>query len=259
MDLVAGDRLNVAPAPWRGRLFLGAGTLLFVGPGGTAERHVHHAVQLVWALDGELTITLDAPLRRRAAIVPADVAHSFEASGRRIAILFVEPHGARGASLDRRARRELGAEVVDDLRELAFPERELAADEAVRWCDQALVALGGDEHATPLSSVSRRAIAHVEATIDGRPQLAEAARRAGVSPTRLTHVFSREVGIPFRRFVLWTRIKRAVAATQAGDDLTRAAVAAGFSDSAHLSRTFRAMFGLSPSLVLAGADSAAIG
>ena len=37
---------------------------------------------------------------------------------------------------------------------------------------------------------------------------------------------------------------------RSGGDLTEAALAAGFSDAAHLSRTFRAMFGLSPSLLL---------
>jgi AraC-like DNA-binding protein len=75
-----------------------------------------------------------------------------------------------------------------------------------------------------------------------------------MSPTRLTHVFSREVGIPFRRFVLWTRIKHAVSTTRAGANLTAAAVAAGFSDAAHFSRTFRGMFGLSPSRVLPVAE-----
>ncbi len=50
--------------------------------------------------------------------------------------------------------------------------------------------------------------------------------------------------------MLWARIKRAVRATQRGANATEAALDAGFSDSAHLSRTFRAMFGLPPSLVL---------
>lgn len=235
---------------WGGRLFLGAGTILFVGPGGTAERHAHHAVQLVWALEGELTVTFDAPVRRRATLIPADVPHSFEATGLRIAIVYVEPHGPRRAVLDHRARAELGAEIVASLAEVGFPDLELTVEGAARWCNAALLALGADEHTTPLSSVSRRAIAYIEGAIEGKPQLVEAARRVGISPSRLTHVFSREVGIPFRRFVLWTRIKHAVAAAQEGDDLTQAAVAAGFSDSAHLSRTFRAMFGLSPSLVL---------
>ncbi|MBP6627821.1 MAG: helix-turn-helix transcriptional regulator [Kofleriaceae bacterium] len=238
-----------APA-WGGRLFLDAGWILFVGPGGAAERHAHHAVQLVWALEGEFTVTFDAPLRRRAALFPADVPHAFDATGCRVAILFVEPHGAHGAALDRRARAAIGAEAVADLAVVPLPQLDLGWVDAARWCEAAVAALGADERTSPLSSVSRRVIEYVEGAIDGKPQLAEAARRVGLSPTRLTHVFSEEVGIPFRRFVLWTRIKRAVAATQAGDDLTQSAVAAGFSDSAHLSRTFRAMFGLSPSLVL---------
>ncbi len=239
---------------WGGRLILDAGTILFVGPGGAAERHAHHAVQLVWALDGELTVAFDMPVRRHATLIPADVPHAFDATGCRVAIVFVDPQGPRGAALDRRARGALGAEVVEKLREVAFPDLELSAEDAARWCDSALAALGADEQISPLSAVSRRAVAYVESAIDGKPQLAEAARRAGVSPSRLTHVFTREVGIPFRRFVLWTRIKQAVTSAQAGHDLTQAALDAGFSDSAHLSRTFRAMFGLTPSLVLTLAE-----
>jgi AraC-like DNA-binding protein len=239
---------------WRGRLFIGDGTILFVGPGGSADEHSHHAVQLVWGRDDMVSITVGATQRRRAVLIPARVPHAFNASGQQVAILLVESHGSRGAALDLRAREAKGTEVAADLALMEFPTVELAAHEAARWCDAALRALGVDQPRTPLSSVSRRAIAYVERAIDGKPQLAEAARSIGVSATRLTHVFSKEVGIPFRRFVLWARIKRAVAATRAGDDLTRAAAAAGFSDSAHLSRTFRAMFGLSPSLVLPVAE-----
>ncbi len=240
------------PVPgWGGRVILDAGSLLFIGPGGTAARHAHHAVQLVWALHGEFTVTFEAPHRRRAVLIPANVPHAIEAAERRVAIMLVEPHGARGAALDRRAREQLGAEVVPDLdAAIAFPQLDLTVPEAARWRDAVLASLARDEPSVPLSSVSRRAIAYVESAVDGKPRLAEAARRIGISPTRLTHVFSREVGIPFRRFVLWTRIKHVAEAIQAGDDLTGAAVAAGFSDSAHLSRTFRDMFGLSPSLLL---------
>jgi len=232
---------------WTGRLFVDTGTILFVGPGGAADRHRHHAVQLVWALDGALTVTLDAPRRRRAALIPANVAHGFDATGARIALLLVDPHGARGVALDRRARTDPGGEVGDALAPVGVPASAMTPAEATRWCDAATAALDAPPARPALSSTSRRAIAYVEAALDGTPRLTEAARRLGVSPSRLTHVFSREVGIPFRRFVLWTRLQRAVAAVRGGADLTTAAAAAGFSDSAHLSRTCRAMFGLSPS------------
>jgi len=171
-------------------------------------------VQLVWSLDGELTVTMDAPVRRRAALIPADAPHSFDATGQRVAILFVDPHGAQGVALDRCARADPGAEIAGALSEMGFPTLGLTTDGAVQWCDAAIRTLAAVEERTTLSSISRRAIAYIESTIDGKPQLAEAAHRASVSPTRLTHVFTREVGIPFRRFVLWTRLKHAVAATQ---------------------------------------------
>jgi AraC-like DNA-binding protein len=121
---------------------------------------------------------------------------------------------------------------------------------AAAWGDRVLDALAGSSPPPALSSVSRRAIDLLQAQVDGTPRVGEIAARLGLSATRLTHVFSKEVGIPFRRFVLWTRIKRATEAVQRGADLTAAAFAAGFSDAAHLSRTFREMFGLSPSLLL---------
>jgi AraC-like DNA-binding protein len=49
-----------------------------------------------------------------------------------------------------------------------------------------------------------------------------------------------------RRYVLWLRLQRAVAALSSGRSVTDAAYAAGFSDAAHLSRTFRRMLGCPP-------------
>jgi AraC-like DNA-binding protein len=147
-----------------------------------------------------------------------------------------------------------GKELVDDLAALPFPDPSLAAADAGAWCTTVQSSLGALAAQPVVSSVSRRAIGYIERHIDEVPRLGDAATTVGVSPTRLTHLFTKEVGIPFRRFVLWTRIKRAVTAFQAGDDLTRAAVTAGFTDSAHFSRTFRSMFGLSPSGVLPVAE-----
>jgi AraC-like DNA-binding protein len=246
---------------WRGRLFIDTGMILYVGPGAAVARHAHHAVQLVWAGQGHVTVTLSQPLRARAALIPADVPHSLDAAGSMIALLLVERNGAIGVALDERARRHPGGEVEDALARVEFPDR-LSSEDVSGWCRRALDALGARAQDAVLSSLSRRAVGYIEATVDGMPRLTDAAARLGVSPTRLTHVFTREVGIPFRRFVLWTRIKNAASLSRAGASLTTAAVAAGFSDAAHFSRTFREMFGLSPSLVLPVAQilgTAAIG
>ncbi len=65
-----------------------------------------------------------------------------------------------------------------------------------------------------------------------------------LSPSRFRHLFIKEVGLAFRPYVLWLRLGRAVEAFAAGETLTAAAYRAGFADSAHLSRTFRRMYGI---------------
>lgn len=94
------------------------------------------------------------------------------------------------------------------------------------------------------------ALAHIDDVLPGVPRLTAAASRAGISPSRLTHLFTAQVGIPFRRFVLWARIRLVTQQVQAGWNLTDAAAAAGFADSAHFTRVFHAMFGLVPSAIL---------
>lgn len=133
---------------------------------------------------------------------------------------------------------------------MPFPSQNLAVQDVSSLCDRILVALGVEVSTTPITSITRRAISYIERNLDGVPRVADVARQLSVSATRVTHLFTSEVGIPLRRFVLWTRIKRAASVHRAGEDLTAAAIEAGFSDAAHFSRTFRAMFGLSPSLVL---------
>jgi AraC-like DNA-binding protein len=236
-------------------VFLDLGLILYVGPGDVAARHAHHAVQLAWSRDAALSVTTGGDAhRRRAVLVPANAPHALDAAGQTIALLLVEPHGERGTALDRAAHATGGRDLARELAALPFPSPDIALADVVPWCDRVLAALGVTPQRPALSSVSRRAIAHIERCRDGVPRVADVATALALSTTRVTHLFSAEVGIPFRRFVLWTRIKRAVAAVQAGRDLTAAAIAAGFSDAAHFSRTFRAMFGLSPSLVLPHAE-----
>jgi len=243
--------------PWPGRVFLDVGSILYVGPGGTAEQHAHQAVQLVWCQgDRPLTVTVGGKsIRRTAVLVAAREAHALDSTGSTVALLLLEAHSARGAAIDRLSRREHGRELSTELAAIVeFPLPALTLAQASTWCERLTRSLSGGAERVEVSSTSRRAIDFIEEHLEGVPSVSAAAARIGISPTRLTHVFSKEVGVPFRRFVLWTRIKRAVTAYQRGGDLTSAAYAAGFSDAAHFSRTFRAMFGLSPSLVLSTAQ-----
>jgi len=71
-----------------------------------------------------------------------------------------------------------------------------------------------------------------------------------LSKGRFEHLFKAEIGVPLRSYLLWQRLCTAIARSWQGRTFTAAAHEAGFTDSAHLSRTCRQMFGISPSDVI---------
>jgi AraC family transcriptional regulator len=94
-----------------------------------------------------------------------------------------------------------------------------------------------------------RVVAFIRRSLYGPITLAAVAKVVHRSPSRLAHRFTEATGVPLRRYVLWCRLRMAADAAMRGASLTEAAHLAGFADSAHLSRTFRAMFGVAPSLL----------
>jgi AraC-like DNA-binding protein len=234
-------------AAWSGQLSLGPGLVVYTGPGGSADEHAHHAVQLVRSFDEPVLLELHGgQLEARAALVPSGVRHRFACGARRMVLALVEPHGPRGGELQAQALRLVGQDVEARLGSLELDE----VDDPLSLGRRLLDPVAGPAVAPGLSDPVRAALAYLEQAVAGRPRLDEAAAAAHMSASRLSHRFTEEVGMPFRRYVLWLRLRAAVEQVHDGATLTRAAVEAGFSDSAHLSRVFRQSFGLPPSALL---------
>jgi len=94
-----------------------------------------------------------------------------------------------------------------------------------------------------------RALQSIRKRLDasGDVSLKTLAAISGLSPSRFMHVFTESMGIPLRPYILSLRLRRACCELSAGASVTSAACSAGFSDAAHLTRTFRRMLGVSPS------------
>jgi len=237
---------------WRGRLLLGPvpGTVVYVGPGGSVQPHAHHAVQVAVGLTGPVRLWLDgAESRARAVVVGASRRHAFAADGD-VCMIYADATSSVGKRLS--AVSGDVSELLADL--VAEPPRLTSPADAASYALSLADRLGADAapRERPGSGPVAAALEYVDRALEAgrRATLPEAAHAAALSPSRLTHHFTGTVGIPFRRYLLWRRLVRVVDEVAAGADLTRAAAAAGFSDSAHLSRTFRDNFGLPPSALL---------
>ena len=213
--------------------------------------HTHHAIQVVFSLGGwfELTVGTET-VRADIVAVAADVPHLFSAAGL-MAMLFIEPESRAGRAVRRRLfhDRDIAAvepePFLDLCRRLQAHHGGPDAPGVLEGLGRALLAgLAADAPADIVDPRVRRVIAWASERIEGGLSLPEAARVAGLSPGRLRHLFVQETGLPFRTYLLWVRLNLAVGRIVAGASLTEAAHDAGFADSAHFSRTFRRMFGV---------------
>lgn len=84
--------------------------------------------------------------------------------------------------------------------------------------------------------------------------LADLAQGACLSPSRLTHLFHEQSGLSIKHFMLWAKLRRGLTAFASGRALTEIALAVGFADLSHMSRTFQRVFGLQPSYLANGSE-----
>lgn len=69
----------------------------------------------------------------------------------------------------------------------------------------------------------------------------------GLSAGRFSHLFTEQIGLSLRSFLMWRKTKDALKRLASTDTLTEIAHSSGFSDSAHFCRTFQGSLGLPPS------------
>jgi AraC-like DNA-binding protein len=244
-----------------GRILFWRGGSLWIGRAGEPSGcHAHHAVQIALPFPGG-RVRFQNPSGRwqsyAAALVAADQPHSFEARGQLVAQLFVEPESRDGRLLQQRYHGEGIVALPSGAPEQQIAE--LAGAYESRASDATLIALARAASATlsggsavpELAPDARiaRALELIRARLGDKPPLTAVAAAVHLSPDRFRHLFMQETGVGFRPYVLWLRLEVSLAAYVAGESLTEAAYIGGFADSAHFSRTFKSMFGITPASV----------
>jgi len=236
----------IHPAPGA---FAWPAAMIVWGPGFTSSAHRHHCVQLVMTMRGRLRVRGAAGEWKScgACLVRPDAVHEIDARGSMVLIGFLDAESEVGAALCERIGRDilcLGQRVVARWR--AALEPPLTKARVEEWVKSEL------SHARPTVRIHPkvgRVLRYLreELGVAEDFSLERLAAVSGLSRSRLMHLFTESVGVPIRPYVLWLRLQRAACDLMNGASVTVAAQNAGFSDAAHLTRTFRRMLGTTPS------------
>jgi AraC-like DNA-binding protein len=219
------------------------------GPGFTTADHRHHCVQLVMAMRGTLLIrgkSDDQWMRCGAALVRPDAAHEVDARDTTVLIGFVDSECELGAALIERIHDGISciSEIEVARWRLALGRTPTEA-RVERWVRAQLLHRCRPVKIHPGVSLVLKHLRQ-KLGISDDFSLKTLAGISGLSQSRFMHIFTESMGVPLRPYVLWLRLQRACCDLMAGASVTAAAHSAGFSDAAHLTRTFRRMLGMTP-------------
>jgi len=234
------------PARLDGTLVVSGTRTLYVGPLVATGRHAHHAAQIVMAPQG-LCIEDGANGRIHActAVIPPRLPHGHGASTH-AAVLFLDGDDPASRALARNAEPRCETWGRDTL-DVSVP-RDPTPEQARALIASLLSAIDPRQPSGLRHPAARRMCAYLDD--EGHGDLASLSNEAGLSPRQMRHAFARDIGLPMRAYQRWRRLRHACTAVAEGASLSAAAASAGFADSAHLSRVFRAQFGMTPTQAL---------
>lgn len=225
-------------------LLIGADRMLYAGPLRRSLAPRRLGALSIYAAPGPFDISIgDGPSRRRTvAVVPPHLGHWITPPQGPIWNLLIEPESAT-----EQAMAKLCADPPAGL-----PERlgVLTGVAGSSGTGLDLVAFGS---ALPQRDLDPR-IRAVVAALRTDPGLTAAAcaAGAGLSASRLLHLFRQETGVTFRAFRMWKRARRFLDQAAGPASLTAVALGLGYPDSSHFSHSIRRTFGMGPSVLRAG-------
>jgi AraC-like DNA-binding protein len=238
--------------PEGAQLHVCRGYVLFEGVIPHTHNHRHHALEIFIGVDDPMDIISGVQTYSgRVLVVDANTLHRVSGPLDRKIVLMLDSESAVARSLRERflidrsiADLSTAIDTVALIKVLTETEISSESPSYMYNCILAYL-INGKQFASLPDERIRKVQDYLRGLKTKKASLSAIAKEVYLSESRLVHLFKEQVGIPIRRYQLWLRLIDAVGYILDGRPLTESAHLAGFSDYAHLSRTFTHMFGYS--------------
>lgn len=234
---------------------------MFLGEAAKTSFHASPAIKIVIGLDGEFRLqTKENGVWQnfKSAIIAPGQSHAIDGQNNKLALIVLVPEAKVAQPLipilARKSLSRIPIGVVQNFLPIfeEFDQMSVESVESEKICRQMFEKIKNGEELLSAEIDKRitQSIERLRMDSENHFSVGEIAANVALSESRFSHLFTEQVGVSVRRYQLWLRLRDAIHLLANGFSLTDTAHEAGFSDSSHLTRTFRQMLGIAPSALL---------
>jgi AraC-like DNA-binding protein len=247
--LYGGAKMSERLKKWSGSAAIVHGLGVSVGHSGHNVEHRHWAHQISIALEDEVIISSDKRTIKGSAIfIPANIAHALHLS--LTLTIYLDPNSALAKSIvsnivNLDSIYQLDSEIKNQITDCFKNIDKLeSGSQALQQSFMKSITNNSDDRLSKF--LSRLDDIYSGDTVN-RDELAA---HVSLSPSRFSHWFKEETGMPLRSYKKWLHLVHGIELILTNKNIQSAAYGSNFADQAHFSRTFKQAFGLSPALAL---------
>lgn len=239
-----------------GTIYLLDSCMVFAAPQLFNEQYTDYPISVILGVHGEVTSDLgDHSVTARGLLVQNGIERRLQAPNGVVDFLvgLDSPYyGYLRRHFSQQDIVPIDAEKVDALQSelLVWLNGEKSADELhAATCDIFEQLFGPSQEEDVMDSRLLPVLNYLRTELPINPPINELAEMAGLSASRLMHVFKEQLGLPVRQYLLWKKIETAARFHAEGHSLLDISNYSGFYDQAHFTRTVRRMLDIPPSVL----------
>lgn len=213
--------------------------------------HSHHFIQVTIGVDKgfKLTVAHDT-YYEKIMLVNHDVPHRLEGLDDNQLIVLIDPESPIGIMIKQKYLVEQSVMSLNhNFKQLTmnlYNKKQLTYNQMEQQIEKLFVSLIGDTFEHELLHFDQR-IQKAQAMLKNTSEpitYQQLVTSVFLSESRLSHLFTEQIGISIKRFMLWQKLLNSLKQIMRGHNFTESAHIGGFADASHLSRTFKRMFGV---------------
>ena len=217
-----------------------------------ADDHKHWMLQLFYAFDDDLLINItDHEIRCKCIVINSDVVHSFTTQNKPHFTMLIDLASPLALNLQNKYLQYKKYYVFDndifiDTQLDSFPQQPISILRYEHFLSVLFHVMGININMfTVYDERIFEVIRQLEVCDCTEHSIKEIAKNVALSPSRLSHLFKEQTGMPLKSYILLHMVQRSYLSLLQTGNVTRAALEAGFDSPSHFAAASKRLTGMS--------------